>query len=190
MKHRPDTDLDTFEAALLTELKATLPQSSTTPTANQVTPGWRHRRRWQLTVAAAAATALAIALLVPGLGPTPAYAVTGRNNGEVHVKVNRLEGADSLEQALAEHGIPADITYLPAGKECAPDRYSAVDTPGLSLSIGADDFEVTIPPGAVGEGDTFVLDAAVIPLPNGVQARVNFDIANGAIGPCHVVNTI
>ena len=67
--------------------------------------------------AVAAAAALAIAVLVPGLGPRPAYAVTGRNNGEVIVHVTRLEGADGLEQALLKHGIRADINYLPAGSQ-------------------------------------------------------------------------
>lgn len=115
-------------------------------------------------------------------------AVSGRNNGEVTVRVNRLEGADGLERALSEHGITADVTYLPADKVCAPGRYAAVDTPGLTLSVSADRFEVTIPPGAVGKDDSFVLSAAVVPLAKGVRVAVDFDIAHGPIAACQVVD--
>lgn len=190
MNHQPVTNLDTFELALLTELKAVVSQTMTTPEEDCTPdrpPHRRHRSRWQLSIAAAAAAALAVALLVPGVGTTPAYAVTGRNNGEVRVKVNRLEGADSLEQALREHGIPADITYLPENKKCAPDRYAELRTPRLTLSVAADWFEVTIPPGSVGKDDTFVLSAAVVPIPHGVKVTVDFGIAHGAVATCKVV---
>ncbi len=129
-----------------------------------------------------------MALLVPHLGPTPAYAVTGRNNEQVKVKVNRLEGAESLEQALRERGIAADITYLPPNKECAPGRYSDRRTPGLLLSVSADRFEVTIPPNAVGKNDTFVLSAAVVPIANGLEAIVESGIAAGPVAPCRVID--
>ncbi len=135
----------------------------------------------------AAAAALAVAVLVPALAPTPAYAVTERN-GEVHVRVNRLEGAEALERALAEHGIVADTTYLQPSNECAAGRYAAVHTPGLTLSVAANWFEVTIPAGAVGEGDTFVLDASVEPRDDGFRARVNFDVTQGVVAPCTVVD--
>jgi len=186
MTDRSTTDLDPFETALLTQLKAALPPAS--PTVEPAPARWR-LRRWQLTAAGVAAAALAVALLVPGLRPTPAYAVTGGNDGEVHVTVNRLEGAEGLERALAKHGIPADITYLPEGKECATGRYTDVPTPGLTLGVAATKFYVTIPPGAVGKDDTFVLDASVVPLPHGVQARVSFGVGNGPIKPCQVIDS-
>ena len=127
-------------------------------------------------------------VLVPVLRPTPAYAVTGRNSGEIHVRVNRLEGAAGLEQALAEHGITADVTYLPAGKECARGRYEEVRASGLLLSIGADRFDVTIPPNSVGADNAFVLSASVVLIPNGLRADVDFGIAHGAVAPCRVVD--
>lgn len=192
MNNRPTTHLDVFEAALLTELKSAVSDAATAAPeggpAPLGQPHLRQRKRWYIPIAAAAAAALAIALLVPGLGPTPAYAVSGRDNGEVSVRVTRLEGADGLEQALREHGIPADITYLPPGKKCASGRYTALDTPGLSLTIGADMFEVTIPPNAVGKDDTFVLSASVVPFPNGFRAAVDFDIAHGEVAPCQITN--
>jgi hypothetical protein len=193
MTHQSATQLDTFETALLTELKAAVSETATAaPRGGPGTldrPDVRHLRRWPIPVALAAAAALATALLVPGLSPTPAYAVTGRNDGEVHVRVTRLEGADGLEQALREHGIPADISYLPAGKECAPGRYTDVRTPGMVLGVSLNEFEVTIPPGAVGEDDTFVLSAAVVPIQDGFQATVDFGIAHGAVEPCQVVDS-
>ena len=100
----------------------------------------------------------------------------------------RLEGANQLEQALSDRGIPADVTYLPKGKRCAPDRYTTVPTPGLLLSVSADWFKVTIPANAVGKGDTFVLAAAVVPLENGFKVDVQFDIAHGAIKPCRIID--
>ena len=132
---------------------------------------------------------LVASLGVHALWPTPAYAVTERNNGEINVRVNRLEGAEALERELADYGVGADITYLPDGKECADDRYAAVRTPGLMLGVGSDFFEVTIPPGTVGEKNTFVLSASVAPIPNGFRATVDFDIAIGPVAPCRVVDS-
>lgn len=191
MNQRSTENLDAFEVALLNQLHAVVDQQAVVtppPVLRGGSTRWQQKRRWQVAGAAAAVVA-GIALLVPALAPTPAYAVTGRNGGEVHVQVNRLEGADGLEQALAEHGITADITYLPPNKECAADRYTVVPTPGLTLSVSAYKFKVTIPADSVGKDETFVLDASVLPISNGVQARVNFDIARGTIAPCAVVDS-
>jgi hypothetical protein len=152
------------------------------------------RRRWIAAAATAAAAAGAIVTpvidtQVPGLGPAPAYAVTPRHDGEVAVHVSRLEGADSLEQALREHGIAADITYLPYGKQCAPGRYTKRRNPGVELMIGLNEFEVTIPAGAVGKNDTLVLSAAVIPTRNGFDLTVGFGIASGPVKPCQVIDS-
>lgn len=194
MNQEPATDLDSFETALLAQLKSVVGESATAAPAELAVgagrPHLRHRGGWHAPSAAAAAAVVAVALLVHGLWPTPAYAVSGRNNGEVTVRVMRLEGPENLERALSKHGIDADITYLPGGKQCAPGRYTAVPTHGLGLTTSAYQFEVTIPPGAVGKGDTFVLSAAVVPIPSqhGVHSWVNFDIAHGAVAPCRVVD--
>ena len=191
MNHDSATPLDSFETALLAQLKSIVTETAVAGPAEPAAPGpspTRRRRAWYASIAAMAAAALAAILAVHGLWPTPAYAVSGRNNGEVRVRVMRLEGADRLERALSDRGIPADITYLPAGKQCAPGRYTAVRTPGLSLTVSSDDFRVTIPPGAVGADDTFVLSAAVVPIPNGFRASVDFDIAHGPVAPCRIVD--
>ena len=191
MTNQPSANLDHFEVLLLRELQSHIDQEDNTTSKPGVIGGstrWQQNRRWQFAGVAAAA-ALAVAVIVPILAPTPAYAVTERNDGEIRVQVNRLEGAEELERALADHGVTADITYLPSSKECAPDRYAAVHTPGLTLSVSADTFEVTIPAGAVGKDDTFVLDASVTPIDDGFQAKVNFDIASGPVAPCKVIDS-
>ena len=64
----------------------------------------------------------------------------------------------------------SDITYLPPGKSCAPNRYTKRHTPGLVLGMAVEWFDVTIPPDAVGPKDTFVLSASVTPLSNGFKS--------------------
>lgn len=192
MNRKPAPPLDSFETALLTQLTSIVAASAAAePEGIPVPPGRGPARRggaWYATIAASAAGALAAVLVVYSLWPTPAYAVSGGNNREVTVRVMRLEGADGLERELRDRGIAADVTYLPEGKGCAAGRFTAVRTPGLTLAVSADFFEVTIPPGAVGDDETFVLSAAVVPLPNGVRASVDFDIARGAVAPCRVVD--
>ncbi len=191
MTRDTDNPLDPFETALLTQLQHQITEDhnhrvTDEPTLSPQSPGHTPRRWASLVLAAAAVTAIAV--FTHSMWPSPAFAVTGRNGREVTVKVMRLEGADQLEQALSERGIPADITYLPIGKQCAPNRYQSINAPGLSLSVSADWFKVTIPANAVGRDDTFVLSAAVVPLENGVRAAVEFDIAHGAIAPCKIIN--
>jgi hypothetical protein len=192
MTDRSTPELDSFETALLAELREEVrqhsehaPVESLLPTSP---PPARHRRRW-IAAAATAAAAVAAATQIPGLGLTPAYAITDRNDGQVKVRVNRLEGADRLEQALREHGIPADITYLPKGKECAPHRYTERRTPGMMLEVAHDWFRVTIPPGAVGKDDTFVLSASVVTTATGLQVTTEFGIADGPVTPCQVIDS-
>lgn len=57
----------------------------------------------------------------------------------------------------------------------------------MSLEAGSNRFEVSIPAGAVGQGDTLVLSAAVTPFENGQRVIVRFDVDQGAVAPCEVV---
>lgn len=187
MNREPPQELDRFETALLTQLRAEV-ESAATRSDGPVLADRGRRRRWYVPAAASAAAVVAGALVAQAVWPTPAYAVSGRNGGKVTVQVMRLEGAEQLERELARRGIPADITYLPDGKQCAPGRYTAVRTPGMMLGVSADEFEVTIPPRAVGSGDTFVLSASVKPIKDGFSATVDFDIAHGKVAGCRVVD--
>lgn len=189
MTNRPSPELDAFEERLLAELKAVVgAQVAAVRPASRVRARPRQQRRWYVPTAGAAAAAVAIALVATGSRSEPAYAVSGGNGEQVTVTVTRLEGAEALQGALRAHGIAADITYLPTDKACQPGRFAEVATPGLSLQVGVDLFTVTIPPGAVRPGDTFVLSAAVTPIDNGVRAIVDFGVAQGDVAPCTVVD--
>ena len=99
--------LDDFETALLTELRTVVAASD----GQQVRP--RHRKRIAVLAAAVAAAVVAIAVTL-GLDatrPSPAYAVADSGAGDIVVTITRLDDAKGLEQALAEHGIKAQVDY-------------------------------------------------------------------------------
>lgn len=196
MTERPTHELDAFEERLLAELRTVVEvQATATRQVRDVRALRRRELLWSVPVAGAAAVAVAVALV---LRPVPAYAVSGSNGKDVTVKVNRLEGAQALRRELHERGIAADITYLPAGVACEQGRYA--DSPsGLSLTVAKDWFEVELPAGAVGTGDTFVLSASVTPgltpgvggpdVVDGFSATVDFGIAHGVVPQCVAVRS-
>lgn len=152
-------------------------------------PVWRRPELALASVGGLTAAVLAVVVVSTVSRPLPAYAVSGGNGEEVEVQVNRLEGASALEDALRERGIAADVTYLPSHRRCQPDRYVDDSPSGLSLGVSADRFEVTIPAGAVGTRETFVLSASVTPLPDGgVAATVDYGIAQGPVAACRAVD--
>lgn len=187
--------LDTFETALLTELRQHVAERNSRPA---------RRSRTRLVVAGlgVAAAAVTAAVVVPGLGVTTAYSVQEGNSGEITVSVERFEDASGLEQALRAHGIPADVTYVPDGGQCAAGRYDVADRDltGMLLSLGTNEFKVTLPPGAVRDGETFVIAASLVRLPatgdpdgdgistlEGSRVWVQADVATGPVAPCRVV---
>jgi hypothetical protein len=186
------TQLDDFESALLQELRQHVAERAAQPV--------RRRRRLLAGVGIAAAAATVAVVVVPGAGVQPAYSVQEGNAGEITVEVNRLEDAAGLERALEEHGVEADVTYVPDGRRCTPGRYEPVERSlrGMTTGVGADLLEVTLPPGAVREGETFVLAVSLVELPDtiapngirtddGVRVWVDFDVAVGAVAACDVV---
>jgi hypothetical protein len=195
----PPPELDTFESRLLAELRR---EVGTAPTA---APAPRRTRRRVLAVAAGvAATAVVGVVLVPGLGTTRAYSVQEGNAGTIEVQINRPQDAAGLERALEEHGIAADITYLPGLQECAPGRFTEVGREvGMSLQIGQEMVQVTLPPGAVRDGETFVMVLSVEAMTQdelsdieeregqrvveGTKSSVTAEVASGPVGACEVV---
>ena len=190
------TQLDSFENRLLAELRREVVSSRA--------PSPRRTRRPLALAAGVAATAVIGVLLVPGLGSTPAYSVQEGNAGEIEVEIHRPEDAAGLERALAEHGIAADVTYLPGRATCADGRYQPVDRRvGLRLSIGQELVRVTLPPGSVRDGETFVMawsidaltSAELDELPaedgdtnlGGFASSVVADVTAGPIAACEVV---
>jgi hypothetical protein len=93
------TDLDTFETALLAELRSVVADR----------PRRRARTLTLGGVAASVAAAVGIGLAVGG--SSPAFAVHQQADGDVVVTINRLDDAKGLEQALAAQGVTADVDY-------------------------------------------------------------------------------
>jgi len=147
-----NAQLDSFETALLTRLREHVDQQPA------VRPRFS-RPRLLLGAAATVAAAAAMVVVVPGLGNTPAYSVQEGNSGTITVEVQRLEDAEGLEAELAKFGVKADITYLPDRQECAPGRYTPVDRTlsGMVVTMGSQLLRVTLPPGTVRDGETFVM---------------------------------
>jgi hypothetical protein len=106
--------LDHFETALLGELREHVASHPTHETVTPPVAHHRHRGRWAAGLAVAAAAATAFVVASPG-GPatSPAYAVEQTGDGDVVVTIHRLEDSTGLEQALAEHGIDAEVSFDP-----------------------------------------------------------------------------
>ncbi len=196
----PPPELDTFESRLLVGLRR---EAATTSAAASAAPR-RTRRRALAVAAGVAATAVVGVVLVPGLGTTRAYSVQEGNAGTVEVQINRPQDAAGLELALEEHGIAADSTYLHDLQECSAGRYAEVDREvGISLQIGQERVKVTLPPGAVRDGETFVMVLSVEAMTQeelsdieerdgqrvveGTKSSVTAEVASGPIGACDVV---
>lgn len=98
--------------------------------------------------------------LMPGGGGSPAYAVTIGNH-KVRIHVVRMSDSSGLERALADKGVHADVTYLPAGYSCAPGRYEDASVlRGGTMSFRASDggFELDVDAGSVASTQTLVLE--------------------------------
>ncbi len=189
--------LDSFETALLTRLRQHVDEQPV-----------RRRRfsRARLLLGAAATTAAAAAMLVvvPGLGATAAYSVQEGNSGTITVDVRRLEDAKALEAELAKYGVTADITYLPDGQQCAPGRYTPADRDlsGLGVTMSMQLLRVTLPPGTVRDGETFVMAVSGQAVPpsssepsqegvtdmGGFAGWTDVDVTTGPVQPCRVVD--
>lgn len=140
--------LDTFESALLTELRAHVTE--------RVAPGPKRRPvgRRIAALAAAAAVAGVAATGVVGLGPDAAFAVERSAGGDVVVTVIRLSDADGLERALAQEGVTAEVTYDAAAE--TPSDLDNGERSAVCAPIGV----VTDP--ADNGGVTFTLDAEYV----------------------------
>ena len=137
------TTLDSFESALLTELRREVAEHPAPAPARRRLP----RRRLMLaaagTVATAAATVVAVGLTGGGPTASPAFAVTSSADGSVRLAVFRLDDAADLEAALGEHGIDATVRFVATEPGEVPpfqaDGPFAHDAPGPENSCGIDD---------------------------------------------------
>jgi hypothetical protein len=100
-------ELDSFDLALLTELRQVATERAAAPVR-------RTRKRWALAgsgVAAAAVTAFGLTTL----GSPSAYAVDEQGDGDIVITIHELDDADGLKRALADHGIEAQVDYQADG---------------------------------------------------------------------------
>lgn len=107
------TDFDSFDRALLTELRQVAAEGATAPAR-------RTRKRWALSaagLAAAGATAVGFATL----GSSSAYAVDETESGDIVITIRELDDASGLEDALADHGIEAEVDYNADGFASEPE---------------------------------------------------------------------
>jgi hypothetical protein len=142
-------------------------------------------------------------VVVPGLGSNTAYSVQEGNSGTITVEVQRLEDAEGLEAELAKFGVMADITYVPDSQECAPGRYTPVarSLSGMGIAMGSELLRVTLPPGTVRDGETFVMAVSGKAIPpsssepsqdgvidmGGFSGWADFNVTAGAVQPCAAI---
>lgn len=95
--------LDRFETALLAELRRDVARRAAVSA----------RRPGRRLAVAAAGGAVAATVAVGGLvlRPDAAFAVDPQPDGDVVVTLTSLEDADGLEQALADEGVDAEVSY-------------------------------------------------------------------------------
>lgn len=196
-QHNPSTN---FEDRLLAQLRAVVAQrgaaeAAETAEAPAPTPARRRGPRLALGGAVAlVAVAAALIVSVGGEGTSAAYAVEPQPNGDVSVQINDLSDASGIEAALKQAGIPADVTYLPAGMTCRRSGLEAF--PGDSMltghvdADGVSDGSLTfkVDPHVLGPGQTLVLTATAGSKETTISgASLQVQIATGKVAPCNPV---
>ncbi len=175
-------ELDTFETALLVELRDVVKtRSGSAPEAAVVASRTRIPRK--LALAAAAAVAAVMVVLVPGVSSSPAYAVTEEVGGEVTVSIDRLEDAQQLQDALKSHGVRADVKYLGDNMQCQPGRFepaTSTSTSRTTFNVSTDGITVVLDRRDVDNGQTVVIAASRVR--DGIHGEVG--VADGEVGPC------
>lgn len=168
--------------------------------ATQARPAWR-RRGPRLGLAAAAVVAVAAAVLIikAGGSDTPAaFALEATPEGIVNVEISRPEDAEGLEAGLGEAGIPASVSYLPAGSVCKEPRFRSVPWPQGARMIlnapgdgsGSISGPITfwVSSDAVGPGQTLVITASASAEGFfGTDNQMKIAIAEGTVAPCEPV---
>jgi hypothetical protein len=178
-----------FEERLLMELKNEIRERGQA----------KRKKRTFLGFAVAGVAAAAAAIVVPLLagGASPAYAVTKGADGAVTVRIHEFRDADKLEADLGELGIKADVSYLPGGKWCEPNRGKMVA--GLGRDRSPDDAVATvnggvrINPAKVG-GNTVVMEFAEAK--DGAEAKkkpsvlwqIGARVIEGPVAECKVID--
>jgi hypothetical protein len=203
-RHQPL--LDPFQERLLTELRAHVAERAARGAPEPPRPRRGHRRRTRLALAGGvAAVAIGTAIVVTGGDGAPAaFAVESQDDGSVSVEIRGPGDGEKLERALADVGVPADVTYLPANQTCDRGRFTPAtsDVPAGremtggtvsgALAQGGDGATTfTIAPGQVGQGETLVIVISRSDTPgDGSSSTVSMATAAGDVGPCEPVTAL
>jgi hypothetical protein len=118
-----------FQERLLDELKITVAQRGAEQEASTETgphsSGWRPTRRLGIITGAGLAAAAALLVFNSGNNSTPkAFAVEPQGGGGVAITIYSPEDAAGLEEALAEAGVSAQVTWLRPGTTCREPRFT------------------------------------------------------------------
>ncbi|MEZ0577265.1 hypothetical protein [Nocardioides sp. MH1] len=136
MNENRSIELDGFDRALLTELRLVAAEGAPAP---------RRTRRIALAGTGAAAVAATVVGVTTLGSPAAAYAVAETGDGDVVVTIRELEDASGLEDALADHGIDADVDYDSSDGGLTiegPDGEAGQLPEGTDLPDGADEGHV------------------------------------------------
>lgn len=145
-----------FEERLLDDLKTVVSQRSAEEEAVTESPRYSpvRRRAPRLALGATAVVATAATVLAFNSGSdnaSKAFAVEPQDGGGVTVRIYSPEDAAGLEGALAEAGIPSQVSWLPSGMMCREPHFTpstvrtslggtlgglTVAGPGPALTIG------------------------------------------------------
>jgi hypothetical protein len=165
-----------FEERLLDELKSVVAQRRAEQSAARPARAPLGRRRRVVVVASAGALAIAAAVGLPLFGgsstappASAAFELTTNADSTISVTIHRFDDADGLEAQLAEHGVPADVTYTPYGQHCQADRYEPsptqhrvdLDYPnpaGVPLNVNDVELSVTLRPAEFQPDETLIIE--------------------------------
>ena len=184
MTSTPTRPLNSFETELLADLRQHVAGRGSAPAG----PPPRRRRlaiRIGAGVAVAAAT-VAVAFGYDASRPAPAYAVSVSDDGRIHVSVRSLSDEAGLERALADHGVTADITYLPPDTMCQQPRATLHRVRGghaFTISSKKNGYELTLSPVLADPSLTFVLETTR----RRGGLMITTLVAGGPVAPCHAI---
>jgi hypothetical protein len=201
-----------FEERLLGELKSVVAHRNAEQSAARPARARLWRRGSVVSVASAGALAIGAVIGLPLLGgsrtapsASAAFELTTNDDGTITVTIYRFDDADGLEALLADHGVQADVTHVPNGEHCQPDRYElsptqhpvGVDNPtpaGVPLNMSDVELSFTLRPADFQPDETLVVANewsgadADPPKAGAVQLfqLVHFVTAIGPVVPCEL----
>ncbi|MEV0591759.1 hypothetical protein [Nonomuraea cavernae] len=172
-----------FRDKLLEELRA---EAATVPWEPR--PARRPTRPLVAAAGLAAAVGVAVAVVIPLMSDTPAFAVVKNSDGTVTVRINEFVRPKELEMRLREEGVRAVIDYVPYGQTCREPRGEIVPQPErMPLRRAENSMDFWIDPKDLGPDETLVVQMHSA---NGDPAKGNggrVGVIRGPVAPCELV---